>query len=102
MNFIETNTYILLLGKSLGPNEQGELLIKGPQVMKGYYKRPEETEKSFMDGWFRTGDVAYYNEEGFFFITERLKELIKVSIYFLYHFKYFNKQSVDVQRETFH
>lgn len=74
--FIKT---IRFLGKALGPNQEGELLVKGPQVMKGYYKRPEETEKSFMDGWFKTGDIAYYNDDGFFFITERLKELIKVS-----------------------
>lgn len=63
-------------GTPLGPNQYGELLVQGPQVMKGYYNRPEEN--IFLDGWLRTGDMMYYNEEGFFFITDRLKELIKV------------------------
>lgn len=63
-------------GKPLGPNQQGELLVRGPQVMKGYLNRPEENV--FLDGWFRTGDMMYYNEQGFLFITDRLKELIKV------------------------
>lgn len=66
-------------GTPLGPNQQGELLVKGPQVMKGYHNKPEETQNSFLDGWLRTGDMAYYNEDRFFFITDRLKELIKVS-----------------------
>ncbi|XP_966892.2 probable 4-coumarate--CoA ligase 1 [Tribolium castaneum] len=65
-------------GAPLGPNATGELLVKGPQVMKGYLNRPEETENAFLDGWFRTGDMAYYNEDHVFFITDRLKELIKV------------------------
>ncbi|KAG5864245.1 putative 4-coumarate--CoA ligase 3, partial [Gonioctena quinquepunctata] len=65
-------------GIPLGQNQTGELLIKGPQVMGGYHNRPEETEKAFLDGWLRTGDIAYYNDEGLLFITDRLKELIKV------------------------
>ncbi|CAG9863295.1 unnamed protein product [Phyllotreta striolata] len=65
-------------GGALGPNELGELLVKGPQVMKGYFHRPEENEKAFADGWFRTGDMMYYNEQGFLFVKDRLKELIKV------------------------
>ena len=67
-----------LNGEHMGPNQTGELLVKGPQVMKGYYNRPEETEKSFMDGWFRTGDLVRYNEDGMFYIADRIKELIKV------------------------
>lgn len=63
-------------GTPLGPNELGELLVRGPQVMKGYYNRPEE--QVFLDGWLRTGDMMYYNEDGYLFITDRLKEMIKV------------------------
>lgn len=62
----------------LGPNEKGEILVKGTQVMKGYLNRPEETKDAFADGWFRTGDVGYYNEDRLFYITDRAKELIKV------------------------
>ncbi|XP_057661159.1 uncharacterized protein LOC130896841 [Diorhabda carinulata] len=65
-------------GKPLGPNQQGELILKGPQVMKGYYNRPEETKNVFLNGWLRTGDLGYYNDEKLLFITDRLKELIKV------------------------
>lgn len=59
--------------------EEGELIVKGPNVTSGYFNRPEETEKAFMDGWFRTGDVGYCDEDGYFSITDRIKELIKVS-----------------------
>jgi 4-coumarate--CoA ligase len=66
-------------GKSLGPNEQGELLVKGPQVMMGYLNNQVSTSECLSpSGWLRTGDLAYYDAEGFFFITDRLKELIKV------------------------
>lgn len=68
-------------GPALGPNVKGELLVKGPQVMKEYLNRPEETEKAFVDGWLRTGDVVYYNEDGFITVADRLKELIKVKGY---------------------
>ncbi|ERL94409.1 hypothetical protein D910_11687, partial [Dendroctonus ponderosae] len=65
-------------GKPLGPNESGELLVKGPQVTPGYHNRPKETEDAFLDGWLRTGDITYYDERALFYITDRLKELIKV------------------------
>ncbi|KAJ8913435.1 hypothetical protein NQ315_017179 [Exocentrus adspersus] len=65
-------------GKPLGPNQSGELLVKGPQVMRGYHNRPEETKNAFQNGWFRTGDLGHYNEHQVFFLTDRLKELIKV------------------------
>lgn len=60
--------------------EKGEILAKGPQVTRGYYNRPEETNNAFLDGWLRTGDIGYCNNDGNIFITDRLKELIKVSI----------------------
>lgn len=60
----------------LPPGELGEIAIKGPQVMKGYWNRPEETSISFVDGWFLTGDIGYVNEEGYFFVVDRKKDLI--------------------------
>ncbi|XP_072396033.1 uncharacterized protein [Diabrotica undecimpunctata] len=65
-------------GTPLGPNEKGELLAKGPQIMRRYLNREEETKNSFLDGWLKTGDVAYYNQDECLFITDRIKELIKV------------------------
>ncbi|XP_057379477.1 uncharacterized protein LOC130701512 [Daphnia carinata] len=65
--------------QALGPYQQGELYLSGPQIMKGYYNNPEATKEMISeDGWLRTGDVAYYDEEGNFYIVDRLKELIKV------------------------
>lgn len=65
-------------GKHLPPHTTGELLIKGPQVMKGYYNQPEQTENSFLNGWFKSGDLVRYNEDGMLYIADRIKELIKV------------------------
>ncbi len=56
--------------------EDGELLVRGPQVMKGYFKNDEATEKNFTDGWFMTGDIARIDEEGFVYIIDRKKEII--------------------------
>jgi long-chain acyl-CoA synthetase len=61
----------------LPPNEVGELVIKGPQVMKGYHNMPTETDNVLRDGWLYTGDIAYMDDEGYFFIVDRKKELIK-------------------------
>lgn len=62
----------------LGPNVEGEILVKGPQVMKRYHNRPETTDESFCGEWFRTGDVGRYDDNGLLYITDRIKELIKV------------------------
>ena len=64
--------------------ERGEVWIKGPQVMKGYLNRPQETADSLRDGWFRTGDVGYMDEDGHFFLVDRLKDLILCSGYNVY------------------
>jgi long-chain acyl-CoA synthetase len=59
--------------------EDNELLIRGPQVMLGYYKAPEETAKVLQDGWFSTGDIAKIDEEGYVYIVDRKKEIIVTS-----------------------
>ena len=51
----------------LPPGEIGEIAIKGPQVMKGYWNRPEDTAMTFADGWFLTGDLGYMDENGYFY-----------------------------------
>ena len=61
----------------LGPGEIGELVVKGPQVMVGYHNMPTETANTLRDGWLYTGDIARMDEEGFFYIVDRKKELIK-------------------------
>lgn len=59
--------------------EDGEILVRGSSVMKGYYKMPEETEKTLKDGWLHTGDKGYLDEDGFLFINGRVKNLIILS-----------------------
>ncbi len=61
----------------LPPGEVGELVVKAPNVMKGYHNMPTETANSLRDGWLYTGDIARMDEEGFFYIVDRKKELIK-------------------------
>jgi len=65
-------------GKVLGPNQTGELCIKGPQVMLGYLDNPQATAETIRDGWLHSGDIAFHDEDGYLFIVDRLKELIKV------------------------
>jgi len=62
--------------RDVGPGEAGEILIRGPQVMKGYWNRPEETANALKDGWLYTGDVARMDEDGYFFIVDRKKDMI--------------------------
>ena len=65
--------------KTLAAGEQGEVWIRGPNVMKGYLNLPDATADCITDdGWFRTGDIGHFDEDGWFYITDRLKELIKV------------------------
>jgi long-chain acyl-CoA synthetase len=66
--------------KVLAPGEEGELVVRGPQVMKGYFNNPEETAKTIdADGWLHTGDIARMDEEGYFYIVDRKKDLIIAS-----------------------
>jgi long-chain acyl-CoA synthetase len=60
----------------LPPGERGEIRIKGPNVTKGYWKRPEETASAFVDGFFLTGDVGYMTENGVFYLVDRKKDMI--------------------------
>jgi long-chain acyl-CoA synthetase len=70
--------------KTLEPGETGELAIKGPQVMKGYWKRRTETAIVLRDGWLLTGDIARMDANGYFYITDRKKDLIKYKDYSVY------------------
>jgi fatty-acyl-CoA synthase len=69
--------------EELGPNVDGEILVSGPQVFLGYWNQPEETERSFveLDGkrFFRTGDLGHFDDEGYFFHTDRLKRMINAA-----------------------
>ncbi|TMU86017.1 o-succinylbenzoate--CoA ligase [Bacillus sp. BHET2] len=58
------------------PNQEGEILVKGPNVTAGYHRREEANEKSFEEGWFHTGDIGYVDEEGFLFVLDRRSDLI--------------------------
>jgi len=70
--------------KELGLNQEGELAIKGPQVMKGYWNRPDETAKMIRDGWCYTGDLAKMDDDGFTFIVGRKKDMILSGGYNVY------------------
>ena len=63
-------------GRELPKGEKGEIVIHGPQVMKGYWNRPEETAQSLRNGWLHTGDVGFVDSDGYFWITDRKKDLI--------------------------
>lgn len=71
-------------GEELPPGEMGEIAIKGPQVMKGYWNRPEDTENAFKNGWFLTGDLGYMDENGYFFVVDRKKDMIIAGGYNIY------------------
>jgi long-chain acyl-CoA synthetase len=63
-------------GQELPPGQQGEIVIKGPTLMRGYWNLPEETAKAIKDGWLYTGDIGYMDEDGYFYITARKKDII--------------------------
>lgn len=65
-------------GRSLAVGEVGELVVKGPQVAPGYWNRLEDSDATFRDGWLYTGDIAYMDKDGYFFIVDRKKDMINV------------------------
>ncbi len=70
--------------KVMPQGERGEVCISGPQVMKGYWEKPEETENTLVDGRLHTGDVGYMDEDGYIFIVDRIKDLILAGGYNIY------------------
>ncbi|HAA22821.1 MAG TPA: long-chain-fatty-acid--CoA ligase [Cytophagales bacterium] len=81
------NTEIKIMnekGEEVPNGEPGELCARGPQVFTGYYERPDETAKCFFDDWFRTGDIAVMEDDGFFKIVDRKKDMILVSGFNVY------------------
>ena len=71
-------------GAEVATGEAGEMLVQGPQVMRGYLNRPDETDKVLKDGWLYTGDIARMDELGFFYIVDRKKDMILVSGFNVY------------------
>ncbi len=71
-------------GNVLPPGGVGEIQAKGPQIMKGYWQRPEATAEVIKDGWLCTGDIGYMSEDGFFYIVDRKKDMILVSGFNVY------------------
>jgi long-chain acyl-CoA synthetase len=70
--------------KEMPFGEPGELIVKGPQVMQGYWKMPEETAKTLRDGWLHTGDIARMDEQGYLYIVDRKKDVINASGFKVY------------------
>jgi long-chain acyl-CoA synthetase len=71
-------------GTLLPPGEVGEIVVKGPNIMQGYWNREEETRDIFVDGWMRTGDIGKMDEDGFFYVVDRAKDLIIASGFNVY------------------
>lgn len=66
-------------GNDVERGDPGEVIVRGPNVFKGYWNRPDDTDRAFLDGWFRTGDIAVEDEEGYLYLVDRRRDLIIVS-----------------------
>ncbi len=64
------------MDNTVSAGELGEIVIRGHNVMKGYYKRPEETAEAFRGGWFHTGDIGRIDEDGYIYIVDRVKDMV--------------------------
>ncbi len=86
MPVIDTDVTVVDLetGEPVAVGEQGELCIRGPQCMRGYWNRPEETKNVLIDGWIHSGDIGCEDEDGYFFITDRKKDMIIYKGYNVY------------------
>ena len=71
-------------GRPVPPGTPGELVVRGPQVMQGYWQRPHETEQTLREGWLHTGDVAVVDADGYYRIVDRKKDMILVSGFNVY------------------
>jgi long-chain acyl-CoA synthetase len=78
-------------GELVPRGEPGEIAIRGPQLMKGYFSQPEETANAVRDGWMFTGDIARMDEDGYFYIVDRVKDMVNIS-----GFKVFTRELDDV------
>lgn len=81
------STYVRIIddeGNAVPVGQQGELIVKGPQVMQGYWQRPDETANVLKDGWLHTGDIARMDEDGYFYIVDRKKDMVLVSGFNVY------------------
>lgn len=78
-------------GKYVKPGEPGEIIVRGPQLMDGYHNNPEETATAMRDGWMHTGDVATMDKDGYFYVVDRIKDMVIVS-----GFKVFTRELDDV------
>jgi long-chain acyl-CoA synthetase len=71
-------------GNELPPGEWGEIVIKGPNVMPGYWKKPDATAEAIRDGWLHSGDIGLTDEDGFFYIVDRVKDMINAAGFNVY------------------
>jgi long-chain acyl-CoA synthetase len=81
------STYVRIVddeGNAVPVGERGELIVKGPQVMRGYWQQPDATLQVLQDGWLRTGDIARMDQDGFFYIVDRKKDMVLVSGFNVY------------------
>ncbi|GHO68645.1 long-chain-fatty-acid--CoA ligase [Ktedonobacter sp. SOSP1-52] len=81
---VEAAIMNIATGELLPVNEIGEIVVKGPNIMQGYWNRPEETTDIFRNGWMRTGDIGRMDEDGFFYVVDRAKDLILASGFNVY------------------
>src|SRR5207245_5137486 len=66
-------------GRDLAPGQVGEVCVRGGNVMQGYWNQPEESAKALRDGWLLTGDIGYRDADGYFYITDRKKDMLLVN-----------------------